>query len=263
MVAGGSGHARPRGCGGLGTLRTLAHDTQNSAVRSAAERAIRSISVIEGLKAQDPAARIAAAETVGGLGWRATPALPALLVRSRIPEVKVRLASGGALRALDIGDIAAVSALATALPAESNAAVRAAFLDTLETIAPGTRAVLDAHLSALHDPDPQVRKAAARFRRVPGDDSLVSALTAALADPSDQVRLAAALSLSEIMFENPTVIPALVKAMGNDTQRKAILQALGEHLEKTSERADFGRVRGNLPGLRATLTQRSPRSRRP
>ena len=47
------------------------------------------------------------------------------------------------------------------------------------------------------------------------------------------------------------------------TQREAILKALDEHLEKVSDRADFGRVRGNLPGLRATLDLAIPALSRP
>ncbi len=70
--------------------------------------------------------------------------------------------------------------------------------------------------------------------------------------------MAAAHSLSEIMFENATVIPSLVKALGKSAQREEILNALDEHLEKISDRADFLRVQRNLPGLRATLDRALP-----
>lgn len=242
----------------LASLRSLSQDTQDSAVRAAAEAAIKSIASIDDLKAKDPAARVAACEGLGRLGWRATPALPALIDALKDPEVKVRLAAVGALRALGSADGAKVTPLATALTTETNAPIRVAILDALEAIAPGSRPALDAHLSALHDQDPQVRKAAAGFRKVPADDSLASALAAALGDPNDDVRLAAAHSLCEIMFENATVIPTLVKALGNSAQREDILKALDEHLEKVSDRSDFGRVRGHLPGLRATLALAIP-----
>ncbi len=239
----------------LASLRSLAHDTQDSAVRTAAEAAIKSMASLDDLKSKDPAARIAACEELGRIGWRATPALPALIGALKDSEAKVRLAAVSALHALGSADGATVTSLATRLTAETDASVRVAILDALEAIAPGSRPVLDAHLSALHDQDPQVRKAAASFRKVPAEDSVVAALAAALGDPSDQVRLAAAHSLSEIMFENATVIPTLVKALGNSAQREESLKALDEHLEKVSDRSEFGRVRSNLPGLRSTLDQ--------
>ncbi len=244
----------------LAPLRSLARDTQDASVRAAAEAAIKSMASLENLKAKDPAARVAACADLGRLGWRATSALPALIGALKDPEDKVRLAAVNALHALGPADGATVTVttLAAALTAETDASVRVAILDALEAMAPGSRAVLDAHLSALHDHDPQVRMAAASFGKVPTDDSLVAALAAALGDPNGQVRLAAAHSLSEIMFENASVIAALAKGMGNNSQYKDILKALDEHLEKVSDRADFGRVRGNLPALRATLDHAIP-----
>ena len=226
----------------LASLRSLAHDTQDSAVRAAAEAAIKSIASIDALKAKDPAARIAACEGLRQLGWRATPALPALIGALNDPGVDVRLAAVKALQALGPADGSTVAPLATALTAETDASVRVAILGALEAIAPGSRPVLDAHLSALHDHDPEVRRVAAGFQKVPADDSLVPALAAALSDPNDQVRQAAAVSLCEIMFESAPVIPALVKALGKDGQREGVLKALDEHLEKVSGRTDFGRA---------------------
>ena len=55
----------------LPTMSSLAHETQDAAVRSAAENAIKSISCIDDLKAKDPSVRIAATEILGRLGWRA------------------------------------------------------------------------------------------------------------------------------------------------------------------------------------------------
>ena len=64
--------------------------------------------------------------------------------------------------------------------------------------------------------------------------------------------------MTEILFANPGVIPALLKALGQDEQRKAVLEALSEHLDKTSDQTEFRRVRGNLPGLKATLNTAIP-----
>jgi HEAT repeat protein len=243
----------PEAVEALGTLRALARDSQDSALRLATEGVIRSISVKEGLTAKDPEARIAAAEMLGRMGWRAGPCLPALITAFADPDAKVRLAVLNSMRSLGHDSEPAVTTLATALPGETNASARVAIIESLETIAPGTRPVIDAHLNALHDPDPLVRKAAATFQRVPADESLIAALESTLGDVNDQVRLAAAGSLSGILFENPTVVPALVKAVGDETQRKAVLQSLDEHLEKVTNRADFARVRENLSGLQTTL----------
>jgi len=243
----------PEAVDALGTLKTLARDSQDSALRLVAEGAIRSISVKEGLTAKDPATRIAAAETFGRLGWRAGPALPALIAAFKDPDARVRLAVISSMRSLGHASEPAMTTLATALPDETSVAARVAIIEALETVAPGARPVIDAHLKALHDPDPQVRKAAAAFQKVPADDSLIAALETALGDADDQVRLSAARSLSGILFENPTVVPALAKALGDETQRKAVLQVVDEHLEKVAEQADFARVRGNLAGLQTTF----------
>ena len=221
--------------------------------RSAAEAAIQSITCIDDLKAKDAAVRIAAAEALGRLDWPATVGLPGLITVLKDPEVRVRMAAATTLRALAKVSGAAVTPLATVLKGEADARVRAAIVHALEAIAPGTPAVVDAHVKALHDPDPTVRAAAARFQTVPTDDAMVWALGSALGDPSDEVRLKAAGSLTEVLFANPAVVPALLKALGDDRQREAVVDALSHHLDKTSDQADFSRVRGNLPGLMATL----------
>ena len=107
-------------------------------------------------------------------------------------------------------------------------------------------------------PDPGVRKAAASFREVPADEPTVLALAAALADSNEEVRLSAAQSLSEIMFENPRVLPTLVKALGKDPERQSVLQALDQYLEKRPAEADLARVRRDLRRLQSTLVQATP-----
>jgi HEAT repeat protein len=118
--------------------------------------------------------------------------------------------------------------------------------------------VLDAHLNALRDPDPAVRKAGASFQKVPADDSVVSALETALGDPSDEVRNKVAGSLTEILFSSSAAIPALFKALRDPTQRQAALEALANHLYYTADSADFSSARGNLSGLRATVRAAIP-----
>src|SRR5262249_44200977 len=87
---------------------------------------------------------------------------------------------------------------------------------------------------------------------------LVEALGKALGDADDAVRKTAAASLSQIMFENASVIPALVKTMEDDSRRQMVLQTVDEHLEKVSERAEFSRLRGNVAGLQTTLGRAIP-----
>ncbi len=237
----------------LPALRSLADQSQDAAVKSDAEGAIKSISSIDNLKANDPAVRIAAAVTLGQLGWRATSALPALVVNLKDPDAKVRTAAVNALQVLGPVSGAAVPPLGAALADEADGGVRMAILQALDAIAPGTPPVLDAHLNALRDREPAVRKAGASFKMVPADDSLVAALATALGDSDDEVRKRVADSLSEIVFANPAVVPAVLKALDDDRQRSTVMEALSNHLENTSDEADFSRVRGNLPALKATL----------
>ena len=172
----------------LSALRSLADHTPDAELKSATEGAIKSISSIDDLKSNDPAVRIAAAVTLGRLGWRATSALPALIVTLKDPETKVRAAAVNALQALGPVSRTAVAPLAAALADEADAGLRAAIPQALDAIAPGTPPVLDAHLNALRDREPAVRKSGASFKTVPADDSLVSALASALGDSDDDVR---------------------------------------------------------------------------
>ena len=165
----------PEAEGSLGQLKSLARDTQDTAVRAAAEGAIRAIGFMEGLAAKDAATRIAAAEALGPLGWRAKRALPSLIGAIKDPEVKVRLSAARALQTLGKDAHPAVTDLAAAAKGDAEASVRSASLEALDAIAPATGPVLDAHLGALRDSDPKVRAAAADFAKVPEDDSVLSA----------------------------------------------------------------------------------------
>jgi HEAT repeat protein len=236
----------------LPALRTVLHKTRDSALRSAAEKAIKSISCADDLNAKNPALRIAAASALGQFGWRAAPALPALIATLKDGQSEVRLAVVNALGALGHVSATAVTPLAIAQAGEADAVVRAAIVRALEAIAPGTPPVLDAHVKALRDPDPRVREAAARFQDVPADDSVVSPLGSALADPNEKVRLVAAGSLTRVLFANPAVVPVLCKALGDRTRRTTVLETLGSHLETTSDWDDWVRA-PNLPGLKVTL----------
>ena len=83
----------------------------------------------------------------------------------------------------------------------------------------------------------------ANFSKVPSDDSLVSALLKALADPSHDVRATAANSLSEMLFENSAVALAMLSALRDNTQREAVVEALGRYLKNTTVAANLRRVR--------------------
>jgi HEAT repeat protein len=114
-------------------------------------------------------------------------------------------------------------------------------------------------MNALHDPDPVVRKAAATFRWVPRDESVLPALERALGDPSDEVRRAVAGSLTETLSESLIVVPTLVKALHNDKQRKAVLDALDHHFEKHPEVITGPRSpRFEPTGLRAAVDAAVP-----
>ncbi len=99
----------------LPALRSLAHDSSDAGVRSAAEEAIESIACIDALKAKDAAVRIAAAETLGRLDWTAAAGIPALITALTDPETKVRIVAASALGAHAKLSGAAVTPLATAL----------------------------------------------------------------------------------------------------------------------------------------------------
>ena len=248
----------PLAAGSLPSLRAIAREAGEGQDRSAVEEAIRSVSSVEGLKAPAPAARIAACKALAGAGWRATRAIPALVSSLKDPDAKVRIAAVRALESLGSPEGPAAAGLGDAPTAEADPPVRAAMVNALETIAPGSRVALEAHLKTLRDPDADVRVAAATFREMPADESLAAALISALGDPNESVRRAAATALCRIMFSNPLVVPALVKALDDGIRRPAVEAALLEHLEKVSERAEFGRVRGDLPKLRTALDAAIP-----
>jgi HEAT repeat protein len=141
----------PEALEALAPVRSLAHDTQDAAIRSAALATIKSISCADGLTTDDPAIRVASAAMIGRLGWRATPAVPALIDRLTDSETKVRYAAVSALRSLGDVSEAAVARLATALAREPDAVVRAAIVGAVEALAPGTPPVLEAHVNALRE----------------------------------------------------------------------------------------------------------------
>jgi uncharacterized protein (UPF0147 family) len=90
----------PEAVEALPSLRAVARDSPDTAVRSAADRAIKSISCVDDLNSQDPAVRITAALTLGRLGWRATPAMPDLIATMKDRDTNVRVAAANALGAL-------------------------------------------------------------------------------------------------------------------------------------------------------------------
>jgi HEAT repeats/HEAT repeat associated with sister chromatid cohesion len=169
--------------------------------------------------------------------------LPALSGLLKDPDTKVRAAAVSALGALGGVSAAAVPALAAALADDRDTGVRVAILRALDAIAPGSPAVLIAHVAALRDPETSVRAAAADFPSVPADALMVAALVAHLGDPAEDVRVKVASSLSELLFESPDAVPALFKAMHDQTQREAVLRGLGKKLDRRPTAAEVGRVR--------------------
>jgi HEAT repeat protein len=237
----------------LVTLRSLSESAPEPAIRSAALSAIKSITVIDDLKANHPAARVAAADALGRLGWPAISGLPALIAALDDPEAAVRVATALALRALGDRSAPAVPPLVAKLAGDTDAGVRAASVAALEAIAPGTPPVLEAHMKALRDTDPAVRKAGATYSKVPTDDSVVSALVTALGDQNEEVRLAVAGNLTTILFENPAVVPALLKGLRDDSQRATVVAALAKHFERNGDSQEYSRVRSDLSRLRTVL----------
>ncbi len=152
--------------------------------------------------------------------------MPALTATLSDSEIKVRVSTANALRALGPISGEAVPSLASALSREVDPGVRVAIVEALEAIAPGTPAVLNTHLIALVDVDPSVRKTGAVFQKVPTDDSVVRALATALGDSDEEVRLKAADSLMMVLFSHQEVVPTLLKAVRDDAQRKTVLEAL-------------------------------------
>jgi HEAT repeat protein len=242
----------------LGTLEALALNSQDPGARAPIERAIESISSVDRLKSQDPKVRLSACETVGRLGWRASSAVPALTALTKDSETEVRLAAVSALRSLGNASSTAVTQLATNFAGESNATVKVALLGALDAIAPGVPPVVNAHLSALQDTDPAVRKAAVTFPKVPLDDAVVSALGKALGDPSDDVRRAAAGSLTAILFESPAIVPILVNGLRDDRQRKAVVEALDKDYEQDPDSRGLGHFRTGIPGIQAAVNVAIP-----
>jgi hypothetical protein len=53
-------------------------------------------------------------------------------------------------------------------------------------------------------------------------------------------------------------VPALLKGLGDQTQRTAVLEAMRAYLENTSDSSAFSRVRNNVPALKTTLGSAIP-----
>jgi HEAT repeat protein len=242
----------------LPALRLLEKGSDDGPVSSAAKAAARSISSVDDLKSSDPTVRAAAAAAIGRLGWPATPAVTALAGLLKDSESAVRLAAAKALESLGPVARPAIPVMAAALPSEADAAIRATIVESLDAIAPDSSQAIEIHLLALRDSSPDVRKVGARLNMVPADASLVTALEKALADADPGVRLKVARSLSEALFENATIIPALLNGLGDPTQRKAVFEALGESLGQTSDAAAFKRAGRNLSALKSTLGSAIP-----
>ena len=253
----------PEAGGALTTLRSLAHDSKEAAAPSAAVEAIKSICVIDRLKDKEASVRCDAALTLGRLGWPATSGLPALIALLEDPEKNVRVAAANSLRSLGRVSESAVSPLAAALRSELDPMVRAAIVEALEAIAPGSPAVLDAHVAALRDPDPAGSKGGRSVHEGPG--GRFRGFGAGNRTWRSERRSApmVAGSLTEILFQNPAVIPALLKALREDAKRKAVLALCPSTSTRHRSRLSSIRSVVILSGSRPFWLRRFPRLRKP
>jgi hypothetical protein len=123
-------------------------------------------------------------------------------------------------------------------------------IESLQSLAPGSRELLDSRLKGLGDRSALVRKSSASLRNDPPDVALITALGTALGDEAEEVREQAARSLCEGYLLQPGVISTLITSLQEERRRGAVFEALDEHFKETQVAADYNRVRG---GLVATL----------
>jgi HEAT repeat protein len=120
--------------------------------------------VTELLRSGTPSERIAAANTLWGMGGRARSAVPDLVVALADPDPSLRAASAMALENMGPAAEAAVPALAKAL-GDGEPGVRQAAVKALGAIGPGARDALPALTGALRRESwPEAQEAVRRIR---------------------------------------------------------------------------------------------------
>lgn len=178
---------------------------------------------------EDPAVevRLAAAQSLVGMGPVALPAVPALMRALGDGDRSVRLTAGAALLRAGGGVREALTSLAydTGGPGAGTEAARAVVDAAIpaRTAEPGL-------VEALRDRDSRLRAAAPDLlaRIQPPSTEAVAALARALSDPAPEVQVAAANALRRLGSSATAAVPALLGASetGQGGLRRAALDSL-------------------------------------
>ena len=174
--------------------------------------------------------RMAAAQTLGGLGTSAREAVSHLTTLLNDPVTACRQAAVNALGAIG-PDAAAATESLTKATENDHRKVRAAACRTLGAIGRPDGNVLNALVTAMNDKDAAVRSQAARSLgglRV-GRPDIVTALAGALSDESAEVRSRAVCAISAIPEAINESIGAVVAAVADPVAevRREVVAALG------------------------------------
>ena len=174
--------------------------------------------------------RVAAAQTLGGLGTSAREAVSHLTTLLNDPVTACRQAAVNALGAIG-PDAAAATESLTKATENDHRKVRAAACRTLGAIGRPDGNVLKALVAAMNDKDATVRAQAARSLgglRI-GRPDIVTALVGALSDESAEVRTRAVGAISAIPDAINESVSSLVAALADPVAevRRDVVAALG------------------------------------
>jgi HEAT repeat protein len=175
--------------------------------------------------------RLAAAQTLGGLGTAARESVNDLTALLNDPVSACRLAAINALGAIGSEAASATDSL-TKAAVNDHRKVRAAACRALGAIGSADGSVLKTLVDALGDKDAAVRSQAARSLGGfgPGQPEVLSALTAALSDDSPEVRGRVVSAISAIPRAVDQSIASLVAAVADPAAevRREVVSALGK-----------------------------------
>lgn len=181
--------------------------------------------------------RLAAAQTLGGLGASASESVSHLAALLNDPVTACRQAAVNALGAIGPEAASATANLIEAAVSDHRK-VRAAACRALGAIGQADGTVLKALADALNDKDAAVRSQAARSLGGfgVGQPEVVSALTAALSDDSSDVRARVVSAISAIPKAVNLSIAGLVAAVADPVAevRREVVSALGKASQSRS-----------------------------
>jgi HEAT repeat protein len=166
---------------------------------------------------EDSAARVAAANVLGGLGRAARGLAADLALASVDPSATVR---GAAVAALGVvGDTLQRGTLVRALAVDPSPEVRAAAVQALATLSPANAGVVRAVRGALRDPSADVREEAvwAVAQVTPCTPAIVDDLVNAMGDRAGAVRGAAVQALGGACAHAVTSLAPLQAALFDST----------------------------------------------